>query len=1129
MSRKRGQQASKKKEEKEDQGVRTPMNSKKEEKDKEQEDGSNAPNGPGDRTTTETSSMSVSRSFSSGRAMHEHRTIASTLTRSTLYEDKEAKLFEPGDWLTVLATLLEKVRFSYTAGSLKKKLHEEVLFASGLGSEEAIIYQAKLLNLLKATEGNGKPDTENEKGEEEPTWAQKLLYDLKGALEQYKGPETGNFKVNGLNKVLASFFGFQVKEDNPLKFLRKFEDEFQKTEEDIDDLRRVIKEENKAIEGLRGDIRKENEDIESLGRELKKERESVEPLEVAIRNERGELKGLKSELKIMEAQKEREKEERFINLQKQLIESKKETIESKKESIRKSEKNIRKSKKNINDKEESIKDKEKNINDKEKSINDLVNKNRMKILQKVKVIWDQKQPNDSAIKTRGTSTLDMKESSDSTLEEKVQTTIVGVLATLFNEDFSLLDTHNTRPFEGSLKRPDILILNCSYSSLREKLERKYTRMPDNEKVFKRWCHSPGFKEVKDKKTEEDVSFTLAVGKLIVEEGLLAGILELKRPAVWKSEKESARWQSLGYALMFMKGGLEAMKPIILGESDGTNLNWRHCVMIKRGNKEPNIYLGPDNEREESVREAKEEGQESSLSTKLREMLIDYNESTTELGKESIERKGIELEVLGHGAMGEVISFKEDTVCFKSFLRRQKGKGEERGVNALHKTDILEIMENSLKEFLTPKAVQKLILEMGIGKDLRVIPVSTRNYYCTSYTMEKYERILLSSNEDIKLLLECWGDFRRFVKTLSDKEVFHKDLRLPNVLKSIDIQVFRKDSTNEKTKTSKSMPGLVIMDWGCVSERTSDRKPSTFSVRVAEELLDYSSSGKGEPWLGEQMEKRPLGIGLHLLQRLQWQYSGGFCTSGPLIWGDSQDKTKALKNKWSYLHELEMFVGSVIYEFLKTSITLEANERGMKNAKEWMESLYPNYNGYYEGGQLIVNEKREEEAGDAFEKVKFLFGLFASIGKSLLDSENGTAVNTNEKGKKGKRWKTDPIKEIVKAINNLLEKINESHKASLEKSIKKLELKEKPNPISDSISFETTTDKEFIDNLDQFKRERKEFIENLESLENETENETEKENETENLKNLENALIGALYMSWLYAKDSNEKGNQIEED
>ena len=985
------------------------------------------------------------------------RQTGTTLSVALNMDRDPEHLLKPLDMSTVLGILLEPWlgigNEEVPWDALQNRLRE----MSSAGDAQ-MICRAKLLSNCDFDKKKTEDLKEEEKKEKEKEF-QVQINNILGILRGYQGRKTQDLNMSGLLTIVISLCGLpsiQV-EDRTLDSLRSSDKDF--------------REEEGKIEGYK----KENKGLMVQSKELMREIEKYkkENIELMVQSKK------------LEEQSNGQND--FVNML-------------------------------IKEKQNSIKDKEELIKNNEKSISSSLILNRKKILSfrsdKGYHLLDTPLESSEPV-TRSTVGISSKKK-----EEAVQSKVVGILNKMFTSDekgpkYCVFDTHYTTPFENSNDRPDILILRCSYeqlenffkesfSSIEEKPKSKTRRRitpkeEEEEKSFSYYLHHPG--GVRAIFKEGDVPFSSAIAQLVIQRNLLAGIIELKRPEQWRSEEKGAFHQNISYILQFLTENTSTS--FFLAESDGDNLNWRICGAYRDKQKLPNIFFGKENSSQENIEE------------NLREMI----DSISQIENKDIENKGrtgdpYQAVSLGKGQEGEVIGFKDVTYAIKNFLKSNPStnRGEKKPTEFLEfvKNELLVSMMKSLKEFITPRAVKRFI----DSTSFLVMPVVNRSYYDTSYTMERYERISLDSKDDIKLLLGCWGDFVTFVKTLSDKKVFHKDLRLPNVLKTqkdpketgLPNVLKTKETEGKCTKETESLPKLVIIDWGCVSST----EESKFPLYVLEELFVYSEQSTGSKWLHEEIQNQPLRVCKDLLRSLEWVPSGGFCTSGPLIWGDTQESK--LKSKWSYLHELEMFVGSVIYEFLKTFITLEANERGMKNAKEWIENLYPNYSGYYVG-QPIVNEKRKEEAIEALEKVKDLFDKFASIGKSLLDSENGTAVNPNEKRKKGKKRKTDPVKEEV---NNLLEKINN---VSLEEILEKLNLKKgkKMKTLTNGI-------KDFIDNLDQFKRERRE-----ENLENELK-ENEKENrERENLVSLENALIGALYMLWMYAKDSSEKGNQIKED
>ena len=220
----------------------------------------------------------------------------------------------------------------------------------------------------------------------------------------------------------------------------------------------------------------------------------------------------------------------------------------------------------------------------------------------------------------------------------------------------------------------------------------------------------------------------------------------------------------------------------------------------------------------------------------------------------------------------------------------------------------------------------------------------------------------------------------------------------------------------------------------------------------------------------------------------------------------------------------------------------------KNDKE-VEAEYDRVKEVFETFQAIGEGLWQKDNKEAVEeKIKYLFSKAIKSVEGRLKKEKGKLkefinrnleeVSKNEEPNKILKEKEEKelqellenrrngisvdqnqLDSILGAIEKHNENINKTYLGNLSKKVVKLsrtEISQNKKGKKGNKKKETTSDK-----LRNYTKKEEEFINKLDRIK--------EEDLKEEKENLENALIGALYMLWLYAKDPSEKGNQIEED
>ena len=168
----------------------------------------------------------------------------------------------------------------------------------------------------------------------------------------------------------------------------------------------------------------------------------------------------------------------------------------------------------------------------------------------------------------------------------------------------------------------------------------------------------------------------------------------------------------------------------------------------------------------------------------------------------------------------------------------------------------------------------------------------------------------------------------------------------------------------------------------------------------------------------------IGFGQNLIHWLEWKPTGGFCSSSPRVMSDYCNGR--LERTWNHLYDLEIFVGSLIFQFLmifwnkmynvrktKRGEVIIEREEGNEIFYSTMNELFPDFDEY--------QEENSREIEKALNRLKDIFETFKNIGKELSNLE------TNQE------------------LNNLQEEINKVNalfSMALEKTLKKVFPKKK---------------------------------------------------------------------------------------
>ena len=168
----------------------------------------------------------------------------------------------------------------------------------------------------------------------------------------------------------------------------------------------------------------------------------------------------------------------------------------------------------------------------------------------------------------------------------------------------------------------------------------------------------------------------------------------------------------------------------------------------------------------------------------------------------------------------------------------------------------------------------------------------------------------------------------------------------------------------------------------------------------------------------------IGFGQNLIHWLEWKPTGGFCSSSPRVMSDYCNGR--LERTWNHLYDLEIFVGSLIFQFLMIFWNKMYNVRKTKRGEVIIEREEGNEIFYSTMNELFPDfdecqEENSREIEKALNRLKDIFETFKNIGKGLSNLETNQELN-----------------KLQEEIN----KVNALFSMALEKTLKKVFPKKK---------------------------------------------------------------------------------------